>query len=422
VKISILGTGYVGAVTGACFAELENDVVFVDIDPAKLDMIRTGRSPIFEPGLDELLTKNLELISATTDIGDAIRETDVTFICVGTPSNPDGSIDLQYIEVASQTIGEVLREKEGWHTVVMKSTVVSGTTTAIVRRRLEAASGKKAFRDFGLASNPEFLKEGSALTDVFSPDRIVMGAEDPRSREDLETLYATFNCPKLVTTIPVAEMIKYVSNAFLATKISFANEIGNLCKTMGIDTAEVFAGVGRDARINPAFFRSGIGFGGSCFPKDVRALIAQAEAAGVPPKILSSVVAVNEDQPLRLVTLLKKHLPDLKGKRIGVLGLAFKPDTDDIRESRAIPITEELLKEGASVIAYDPLAMESFGTLYPGISYATSAKDLIQVADAVLLTTEWREFEALDYTGKLVIDGRRIENAKKGSIYEGVCW
>ncbi len=422
MKISILGTGYVGAVTGACFAELGNDVVFVDIYPAKLDMIRTGRSPIFEPGLDELLTKNLDRISATTDTDMAIRETSVTFICVGTPSNPDGSIDLRFIESASRDIGQVLKEKDGWHTVVVKSTVVSGTTLGSVRSALEAASGKVAFRDFGLASNPEFLKEGSALADVFSPDRIVIGAEDPRSQEVLESLYDSFDCPKLVVAIPVAEMIKYVSNAFLATKISFANEIGNLCKTMGLDTAEVFAGVGLDARINPAFFRSGIGFGGSCFPKDVRALIAQAEAAGVPPKILSSVVAVNEVQPLRLVALLKKHLPDLKGKRIGVLGLSFKPDTDDIRESRAIPITEELLKEGASVIAYDPLAIESFRRLYPDSTYAASAEDLIKTADAVLLTTEWKEFEALDYTGKIVIDGRRVPKAAVGSIYEGVCW
>ncbi len=422
MKISILGTGYVGAVTGACFAELGNEVVFVDIDPAKLDLIRTGRSPIFEPGLDELLTKNLDRISATTDTGETIRETDVTFICVGTPSNPDGSIDLRFIESASRDIGQVLKEKDGWHTVIVKSTVVSGTTLGSVRSALEAASGKVAFRDFGLASNPEFLKEGSALSDVFSPDRIVIGAEDPRSRAVLQSLYSSFDCPKLVVAIPVAEMIKYVSNAFLATKISFANEIGNLCKTMEIDTAEVFAGVGLDARINPAFFRSGIGFGGSCFPKDVRALIAQAEAAGVPPKILSSVVAVNEVQPLRLVALLKKHLPDLRGKRIGLLGLSFKPDTDDIRESRAISITEELLKEGASVIAYDPLAMESFGRLFPDITYATSAEDLIQTTDAVLLTTEWREFEALDYTEKLVIDGRRVPKAAVGSIYEGVCW
>lgn len=372
MKISILGTGYVGAVTGACFAELGNDITFVDIDPTKLDCIRTGRSPIYEPGLDELLTRNLHRISATTDTTQAIRDTDATFICVGTPSNPDGSIDLQYIETASRDIGLVLREKDGWHTVVMKSTVVSGTTKGIVRTTLEAASGKEAFRDFGLASNPEFLREGSALADVFSPDRIVIGAEDPRSREVLETLYATFDCPKLVTTIPVAEMIKYVSNAFLATKISFANEIGNLCKTMGLDTAEVFAGVGLDARINPAFFRSGIGFGGSCFPKDVRALIAQAEASGLHPKILSSVVAVNEDQPLRLLALLRKHIPELMGKRIGVLGLAFKPDTDDIRESRAIPIVNVLQDAGADVIAYDPLAIANFRSFFPEISYASS--------------------------------------------------
>ena len=421
MKLSILGTGYVGAVTGACFAELGNDVVFVDIDPAKLELIKTGRSPIFEPGLDELLTKNLDRISATTDTAQAIRETDATFICVGTPSNPDGSIDLRYIESASRDIGEVLREKEGWHMVVMKSTVVSGTTMGIVRSTLEAASGKVAFRDFGLASNPEFLKEGSALVDVFSPDRIVIGAEDPRSRGVLETLYTTFDCPKLVVAIPVAEMIKYVSNAFLATKISFANEIGNLCKTMGIDTAEVFAGVGLDARINPAFFRSGIGFGGSCFPKDVRALIAQADVAGLYPKILSSVVAVNEDQPLRLLALLRKHIPDLEGKRIGLLGLAFKPDTDDIRESRAIPIIEVLLKEGAGIIAYDPLAIAHVRSLFPEITYASSAAEVLE-SDAVLIITEWKEFEALDYTGKIVIDGRRVPKAAIGSIYEGVCW
>ena len=421
MNISILGTGYVGAVTGACFAELGNDVVFVDIDPAKLELIKTGRSPIFEPGLDELLTKNLDRISATTDTAQAIRETDATFICVGTPSNPDGSIDLRYIESASRDIGEVLREKEGWHMVVMKSTVVSGTTMGIVRSTLEAASGKVAFRDFGLASNPEFLKEGSALVDVFSPDRIVIGAEDPRSRGVLETLYTTFDCPKLVVAIPVAEMIKYVSNAFLATKISFANEIGNLCKTMGIDTAEVFAGVGLDARINPAFFRSGIGFGGSCFPKDVRALIAQADVAGLYPKILSSVVAVNEDQPLRLLALLRKHIPDLEGKRIGLLGLAFKPDTDDIRESRAIPIIEALQDARADVIAYDPLAIENFRSLFPEITYASSAAEVLD-SDAVLIITEWKEFEALDYTGKIVIDGRRVPKAAIGSIYEGVCW
>ncbi len=422
MNISILGTGYVGAVTGACFAELGNDVVFVDIDPARTDCIRTGRSPIFEPGLDDLLTKNLDRISATTNTRDAIRDTDVTFICVGTPSNPDGSIDLGYVEAACRDIGQVLREKDGWHTVVMKSTVVSGTTTGIVRSTLEDASGKVAFRDFGLAANPEFLREGSALTDVFSPDRIVIGAEDSTSREILESLYGSFDCPKIACAIPVAEMIKYVSNAFLATKISFANEIGNLCKSMGIDTAEVFEGVGLDARINPAFFRSGIGFGGSCFPKYVRALIAQARSQGVPPQILTSVVAVNENQPLRLVILLKKHIPDLRGRRIGVLGLAFKPDTDDIRESRAIPIIEELQKEGAGVIAYDPLAMESFGRLFPDISYADSAEDLVSTADAVLLTTEWKEFDALDYTGKLVIDGRRVPKAAVGSIYEGVCW
>ncbi len=421
MKISILGCGYVGAVTGACFAELGNDVILVDIDSAKVEAINTGRSPIYEPGLGDLVAKNLTRIVATTDTRRAVQETDITFIAVGTPSRPDGSIDLAYIESACRDIGRVLKEKESFHTVVVKSTVLAGTTEGIVKRTLEEASGKTALRDFGLGSNPEFLREGSALTDFFEPDRIVIGVADDRSKAILDKLYSSFGCPKLCTTIPVAEMIKYVSNAFLATKISFANEIGNLCKKMGIDTAEVFAGVGMDARINPAFFRSGIGFGGSCFPKDVRALIAQAEEMGVLPKILLSVMAVNEDQPMRLLDLLKKHIPDLRGKRIGVLGLSFKPDTDDIRESRAIPIIDELLEEGASVIAYDPLAIATFRSLFPDISYAPSAAEVLQ-SDAVLLITEWKEFEGLDYNGKIVIDGRRLPKAAIGSIYEGVCW
>ena len=421
MKISILGCGYVGAVTGACFAELGHDVFFVDVDPAKVEAIGSGVSPIFEPGLNELLAKNCTRISATTDTHQAIQETGITFVCVGTPSKSDGSIDLTYIQSACQDIGNVLKQKDEKHIIVIKSTVLPGTTEGIVRRVLEEVSGKKAHVDFGLTSNPEFLREGSALSDFFSPDRIIIGVADDYAYQAVDELYSSFDCPKLCTTIPVAEMIKYVSNAFLATKISFANEIGNICKKMGIDTAEVFAGVGMDHRINPAFFQSGIGFGGSCFPKDVRALIAKAEALGVDARILKDVSRVNDEQPLKLLDLLEKHIPDLEHKKIGLLGLAFKPNTDDVRDSRAAPLVEELLRKGATVLAYDPMAIGNFRKLYPQIEYASSADSVLD-ADAVLIATEWKDFEDLDYQNKIVIDGRRIEKAREGSTYEGVCW
>jgi len=292
----------------------------------------------------------------------------------------------------------------------------------VVRPVLEAASGKEAFVDFGLGTNPEFLREGIAVRDFMHPDRIVLGVRDTRTEAVLEELYAGFSCPKLITAISTAEMIKYTSNAFLATKISFANEIGNLCKHLGIDTEEVFKGVGLDARINPAFFRSGIGFGGSCFPKDVKALIAHAEEAGENVNLLKSVMAVNDCQPLKSITLLKKHIPDLRGKTIGILGLAFKPDTDDIRESRAFPIMVALAQEGARIIAYDPLAEASMQKVFPDAVYLDAADEAL-VADAVIIATEWKEFKNLDYSGKIVIDGRRIENAQRtAAVYEGVCW
>jgi len=421
MKISVIGCGYVGCVTGACFADLGHDVVFVDLDPEKIAAINAGKAPIYEPGLDELLQKNSSQIVATDDLADAVCHTEVTFICVGTPSRQDGSIDLTYVRSAAAEIGRVLKEKRDYHTVIVKSTVLPGTAEGVVLPILEAESGKRAFVDFGLASNPEFLREGSALTDFFTPDRIIIGISDDRSRRLLEELYSPIDCPKMIAAIPVAEMIKYVSNAFLATKISFANEIGNICKQTGIDTAEVFRGVGMDHRINPAFFQSGIGFGGSCFPKDVRALIARAEEVGVEPRILKDVIEVNEEQPLKLLELLKMHVPDLDRKTIGLLGLAFKPNTDDVRESRAIPIVETLLRKGATVLAYDPMAMGNFRKLYPQVNYVPTAADAL-AADAVLITTEWKEFESLSYSGKIVIDGRRIERARDGSTYDGVCW
>ena len=421
MKISIIGTGYVGAVTGTCLAELGHQVIFVGRDQKKLDLINSGNSPIFEPGLEQLLRKNQERITTTTDLDDAIRKTELTFICVGTPSQDDGSIDLQQIRDVSITIGKSLGSDNYYHTIIVKSTVLPGTTETLILPLLERESEKKAFVDFGLASNPEFLKEGTAVDDFFRTDRVVIGVNDQKTNEILEKLYRPLNVPIFTTTIRTSELIKYASNAFLATKISFANEIGNLCKKMGIDSYEVFQGVGLDSRISPHFFRSGIGFGGSCFPKDVRALIAHARALGIEPQVLDAVMRTNEDQPAQMLGLLKRHL-DISGKTIGILGLSFKPDSDDIRESRAIPIIEALRKEGANIIAFDPVSMDNFKQLFPDIRYAKTAYDVLQ-ADAILIVTEWKEFEDLDYRGKIVIDGRRISKAREeAAIYEGVCW
>jgi|Deesub1362A_J573_1020465.scaffolds.fasta_scaffold05863_2 UDPglucose 6-dehydrogenase len=421
MKISIIGSGYVGIVTGIGFAELGNEVIFVDIDESKINLINSAKPPIYERGLKELMQKNKERFYATIDYNEAINKSQITFICVGTPPNPDGSINLDYVKSAAEALGKALKNKKDFHTVVIKSTVLPGTTEDVVKPIIEKESGKEAFEEFGLASNPEFLREGNAVYDFFNPDRIVIGVKDEKSKEILEQLYNSFNCPKLITDIKTAEMIKYTSNAFLATKISFANEIGNICKKLGIDAYEVFKGVGLDHRINPSFFRAGIGFGGSCFPKDVKALIAKAEELGEDPKLLKAVIDVNEEQPLRLIELLKKHIPDLNGKTIGILGLAFKPDTDDIRESRAIPIVRILLNEGARVVAYDPKAMENFQNIFPQVDYAPSEKVL--ESDAVLIVTEWGEFKNLNYKGRIIIDGRRIEKAKEEArIYEGVCW
>jgi len=411
----------VGLVSGACFAKLGNTVICVDVDKNKVQLINDGVSPIYEEGLDNILTKYKNSIEATTDYEDAINNSDVTFICVGTPSESDGGIDLSFVKDATIAIAEQLKKKDGWHLVVVKSTVLPGTTKDVVLPLLEKHSGKKIGTDFGLAMNPEFLKEGVAVKDFLEPDRIVIGFYGEKSRDVLRNLYKEFTCPLAETSLSAAEMIKYASNAILATKISFINEIGNMCKGLGIDTYEVADGVGLDKRIGRAFLDSGIGWGGSCFPKDLDALIAWAKKMGNDHRIAKSVVEVNDIQPLKLVELLKKHIPSLKGKTIGVLGLAFKPNTDDVRESRAIPIVNELLKEEAHIKAYDPKATENFKKLYPQIEYCPSADEVLQ-SDAVLITTKWDEFKTLDYSGKIVIDGRRLEEAETAKIYEGVCW
>ncbi|NLW75535.1 MAG: UDP-glucose/GDP-mannose dehydrogenase family protein [Methanomicrobiales archaeon] len=422
MKIAIFGSGYVGLVSGVCLAELGNEVTFVDIDSNKLDSIQRGTPPIYEEGLEELLKKNLTRIHTSIAAQYDSSDAEAIFICVGTPPNPDGTPNYKFIRTVTAQIGESIKKTPHNVTIIVKSTVLPGTTEEIIRPILEEHSEKKVGRELGLAMNPEFLKEGLAVHDFMNPDRIIVGSIDEYSREILTRIYAPFSCKKLHTTPKVAEMIKYVSNAFLATKISFANEIGNICKQNGIDTEEVFTGVGMDARINPAFFVSGIGFGGSCFPKDVQALISHATNQGLTPKLLPAVLSINDEQPLRLISILKKYIPNLHGKRIGILGLSFKPCSDDIRESRVIPILESLLEEGADIMAYDPLATEQMKHFFPGITYMKSAESVLNT-EAVIIATAHPEFEHLNYEGKVVIDGRRVRAAsKEAAIYEGVCW
>ncbi|MEI6293821.1 MAG: UDP-glucose/GDP-mannose dehydrogenase family protein [Methanomicrobiales archaeon] len=423
MKISIIGCGYVGAVTGACFAELGNEVCFIDVDVLKIKEIESHRSPIFEPGLDSLLEENAPRISTSTSIREGIIGSDCSFICVGTPSNEDGSIDLTYIKSAAEEIGNALRTMEN-HTVVVKSTVVPGTTDNVIIPLLEKNSLKCVERGFHVAMNPEFLKEGSALNDFFHPDRIIMGVMDDPGNKVLEELYRSFSCQKLCTSIKIAEMIKYVSNAFLATKISFSNEIGNICKKLDIDVYEVMKGVGLDQRIGPKFLNAGAGFGGSCFPKDVSALIALAEKYGESPILLKSAIEINEKQPGRLVELLRSRVGELKNKRITILGLAFKDNTDDIRDSRAIPVIKELLVQGADIAAYDPMACGAMKKIFPSITYCRSAAEALNEADGCLVMTEWPEFAELHHEfdrmrKKIIIEGRRILSCEG---YEGICW
>jgi UDPglucose 6-dehydrogenase len=422
-NIAVIGAGYVGLVSGACFAKLGNNVICVDVDEKKVDSINNSKAPIYELELEDILTSYKERINATTDYKSAIEDSDITFVCVGTPSLSDGGIDLSYVKQVVNGIGNYLKGINKWHIVVIKSTVLPGTTQNILLPILERNSEKKAGKDFGLSMNPEFLREGTAVYDFLNPDRIVIGSLDKKSKVDLRELYSDFNCPIIETSLSAAEMIKYASNCFLGTKISFINEIGNFCKGIGVDTYEVAEGVGLDRRIGRPFLNSGIGWGGSCFPKDINALISWAKKNGYSSRILDDVVKVNDTQPLILVDLLKKHIPNLKDKTVGLLGLAFKPNTDDIRESRAIPIIFKLVEEGAKVKVYDPKAIDNFKQQFPKlkIQYCSSADEVLD-SDAILITTIWDEFKQVDFSNKIVIDGRRLEEAKSAKIYEGVCW
>ena len=422
MNLSIIGTGYVGLVSGACFASLGHHVICVDVDKEKVDNINNQKSPIFEKDLDKILNECKDHIRATTSYAEAIEQSDITFICVGTPSKNDGDIDLKYVDQVTRAIGNELRTKESFHCVIVKSTVVPGTTRNHVLPMLEKASGKKGGLDFGVGMNPEFLREGVAVDDFLNPDRVVNGYYDEKTKEILGRLYKDFSCPVVETSLTVAEMIKYASNCFLATKISFINEIGNMCKHLGIDVYKVADGMGLDKRIARSFLNAGIGWGGSCFPKDTKALHAWAKKEYIPSHLTESVIKVNDEQPLQLIKILKKYLPDLRGKTIGILGLAFKPDTDDIRDSRSIPLVESLLRQDVTILAYDPQAMEQFKHRFPQITYCGSPDEVLS-SDAIIIATAWEMFKTLNYKDKIVIDGRRLLEVKDtASIYEGVCW
>ncbi len=429
MRISVVGSGYVGLITAAGMAEKGHRVVCVDVDKGKVDMINAGKPPIYERGLREILDHVVPSgLKATTDLEPAILSTEVTFICVGTPSDDDGSVNLRYVKDVSCQIGGILRRARDYHVIVVKSTIIPGSTEEHVIPILERESGKKAGRDFGVVMNPEFLREGVAVEDFMEPDRIVIGSHDARSGDVIESLYYKFKAPVLRVNLRTAEMIKYTANAMLATKISFINEVGNVCKRLDVDVYDVAKGIGMDHRIGPHFISAGPGFGGSCFPKDVKALLHKASDVGVKTRLLESVLAVNDAQPtvmLRLLTAGRK----LKGAKVAVLGLAFKAGTDDMRESPAIPIVEGLLKEGAEVAAYDPAALDNARCVFGDrIAYARSVKGAVAGADLAVVVTEWPEFKTLDLSGmakKSVFDARHVVNRDllpDDVEYEGLCW
>jgi len=423
MKISVVGGGYVGLVTATCFAHLGHDVTIIEINAEKVRAINTGHPPIYEIGLEDLLKQNAgKTLHARTGF-DSITSADIVFICVGTPPKPDGSSNLSYIESASSSVGTALKNHSSYCCVVVKSTVPPGTTEKIVRPAVLKTSGKTE-NEIGFAMNPEFLREGRAVEDFMHPDRIVIGSNDLRAGKQVALVYQGISAPVIHTGLSAAEMIKYTSNAFLATKISFSNEIGNICKYLGIDVYEVMKGVGYDPRIGPLFLNAGAGFGGSCFPKDISALVFLAKEVGENPVLLQSVLTVNEQQPHRMVSLLEEKLGNLSGKRITILGLAFKDNTDDIRDSCAIPVIRDLLQKGARVSAYDPMAVPNMQQIFPEIEYCSCATDALVGSDGCLVMTEWPEFSRLDkefdlMAHRVIIEGRRILTCNG---VEGICW
>lgn len=446
-KITIIGTGYVGLVTGVSLASLGHKVICVGRNKEKIRSINSGKSPFFEPGLDPLLRKLVRkgLIIATNNLEESVKHSDFTILAVGTPT-VDNKIDLSEIKEVSKQIGRVLKEVKGYHVVVVKSTVVPGTSENIVKPLLEQYSFKTVGKDFGLCMNPEFLREGKALEDALELDRIVIGQYDLKSGKTFSKIYSKFKCPILFTNLKTAELIKYASNSLLATLISFSNEIARIAeKADGIDVLDVWKGVHLDRRLSPrvgkklikpgilSYILSGCGYGGSCFPKDTKALSNFADGINENALLIKSVIKINDTQPARVISLLKKAIGnDLRGKKIALLGLTFKADTDDLRESAALKILNELKLEGSEVISHDPWAYKkNVPQVLSGYKLADKIEEALVEADAAILVTAWKEYLNLTpeflkrlMKNPILIDGRRVLDKnkfiKKGVIYKGI--
>ncbi|MEF8872616.1 MAG: UDP-glucose 6-dehydrogenase AglM [Haloarculaceae archaeon] len=429
MNVSIVGSGYVGTTVAACLADAGHEVINVDIDEDVVESLNDGNSPIHEPGLDELVAEHGgERLRATTDY-DAILDTDITFLALPTPSNDDGSNDLSIMKAGAESVGDAFAEKDDYHLVVVKSTVIPGTNEDVLAPIIADASGDVEGEDFDVASNPEFLREGTAVQDFQNPDKLVFGATSERAFDRLRDVYVPVvgdDVPVVETGRREAEMIKYANNGFLAAKISLINDIGNICKEYDVDAYEVADAIGLDDRIGAKFLRSGVGFGGSCFPKDVSAIISAAHAADYTPEMLEATLDINGIQPQRLLGLLDEHV-DVAGKRVAVLGLSFKPGTDDIRNSRAIPVIDGLQERGAEVVAYDPVAADEMHERFPDIEYADSAAGALMDVYGAVVVTNWDEFAALDeefdaMAEPVVVDGRHVIERREGITYEGLTW
>ncbi len=411
-RICVIGTGYVGLVTGTCFADLGNEVACLDIDPERITKLNAGIMPIYEPGLEQLVKQNVaaKRLSFTTDYHKALEGAEFAFIAVGTPSGNDGEADLHYVKSAAEAIADIVEESI---LVINKSTVPVGTGDWVAEVIRNRRNGKPI--NFSVVSNPEFLREGSAISDFMNPDRVVLGSEDKKAADLVAQLYQPLRCTIMVTDLRTAEMIKYASNAFLATRISFINEIANICEEMGADVREVALGMGYDKRIGHAFLDAGLGWGGSCFPKDVKALEHMAVLHGTHPQLLQAVMEINRNQRRRAVMKIRKALKGLNEKNIGILGISFKPNTDDIRDAAAIEMIHLLENEGAHIRAYDPQAMENAAKVLKHVVLCENPYQVAENADALILATEWNEFKQLDFhrvkslmTNPVILDGRNL--------------
>ncbi len=428
-KIAVVGTGYVGLVTGTCFAETGNDVVCVDIDVAKVNRMRNGEVPIYEPNLDVFFERNIreKRLRFTTDLDEAIQDAEIIFLALPTPPGEDGAADLRYVLGVAEELGKKIKS---YKVIVDKSTVPVGTA-----EKVRQAVAKNATVEFDIVSNPEFLREGFAVEDFMKPDRVVIGVESEKARHIMRELYKPFvrqGNPIIFMSEKSAELTKYAANSFLATKITFMNEIANFCEKVGADVDDVRIGIGSDNRIGKRFLFPGIGFGGSCFPKDVQALVKSGKEYGHDFKIIDAVLQVNEGQKVRLIEKVENYFGNLKGKKLAIWGLAFKPDTDDIREAPALYMIDNLLAKGATVVVFDPEAMDNVKTLYGDkIEFASGQYETLVGADALLIATEWSAFRNPDFDkmktslkSPLIFDGRNLfdleEMTNKGFYYESI--